>query len=655
MKLARLVVLLSAASGWHLAAQTPTWDTSGNGLLKGQYYFRELAYAIADNQADPQDAVALYGVITFSGSGTYTMTVTVLDAASGGQAGSTSGTYSISASGYGFISHPVFTGVNIFGLVSSQQGVFVGSSTESGFNDLFIAAPVSSNAAANAAFKGSYWIADMDFSLGLSQGSVYTIGSQFQMNPDGGGNLGNVTLSGYLGGGGSTVYAQTAQNVKYAFVNGAATIAFPTSSSSTLIAGQKFLYISPDGNFVFGGSPNSFDMFVGVRVGSGVPNLGGLYYQAGIEEDFSALAATGYTYLETYFGSLNANGGTIVGHQRRQDTLFPNATDFTYSDAYTVKSDGTYSTPAMRYVVGAGGTRIGSGIGPFLGLNVALPAPTLSGDGVFLNPVGVVNAASSAPFTAGIAPGELLTLYGTNLSADTQIASVVPFPTTLAGVQVTFNGIAAPIYYATPGAISAIVPYGVTTSIAQIQVINNNVPSNTVTAFTALTAPGIFTSSQTGLGAGAVLHSDYSLVTAAHPALVGETVAVFLTGLGAVTPTIPDGSAGPISTYSLASNTITAFVGGVKASVGYAGLAPGLAGLYQVNLTIPTGLTAGNSALDISGPDSYTSEAVIPVATGSSSASPALAPAPQSVASRMRNSATPIHRPGSARVPQPKP
>src|SRR4029077_8751207 len=159
------------------------------------------------------------------------------------------------------------------------------------------------------------------------------------------------------------------------------------------------------------------------------------------------------------------------GHQRLSDAFLTNSLDLTYRDAYTVKADGTYSTTAMRYVAGAGGTvRIGSGIGPFLGLNVAVAAPNLSGQGVFLNPVGVVNAASSAPFTAGIAPGELLTLYGTNLSTDTQIAATVPFPTMLAGVQVMMNGIAAPIYVVSPGQISAIVPYGVTTPVAQIQV-----------------------------------------------------------------------------------------------------------------------------------------------------------------------------------------
>ena len=220
----------------------------------------------------------------------------------------------------------------------------------------------------------------------------------------------------------------------------------------------------------------------------------------------------------------------------------------------------------MRYVVGAGGVRIGSGIGPYLGINVALPAPSFSGSGVFLNPAGIVNAASSAPFTAGIAPGDFITLYGANLAPGTATAYTVPFPTTagLDGVQVTVNGLPAPVQFVSPGQISAIVPYAVGSSIARIQVNNNGVLSNAVTTFVNLTAPGVFTVPPGGVGYGAVLHGDYSLVTAQSPAQVGETVAVYLTGLGTTNPVIPDGSAGPASSQT--NNTIAVYIGGVAAT-----------------------------------------------------------------------------------------
>lgn len=319
-----------------------------------------------------------------------------------------------------------------------------------------------------------------------------------------------------------------------------------------------------------------------------------------------------------------------MGQQRQLELLvYGGPFDYTYSDSYSLNSNGTYSTAAMNYVVGGDGIRVGAGIGPSLGINVALPAPTLSGSGVFLNPTGIVNAASSAPFTARIAPGELLTLYGSNLASSLVVAPSIPFSTSLGNVQVTINGVAAPIYYVSATQISAIVPYSITGSIAQVQVINNETPSNTVTMLVGTTAPGIFTVPPGGLGYGAVLHQNGSLVTTTNPAQIGETVSVYGTGLGAVNPTIANGAAGPSSPLSYTANTITADISGVTATVTFAGLAPGLAGLYQVNVTMPSGLTAGDNYLDLAGPGAYTSEVQISIAGTTSSSASLVHTAPQ--------------------------
>ncbi len=189
-------------------------------------------------------------------------------------------------------------------------------------------------------------------------------------------------------------------------------------------------------------------------------------------------------------------------------------------------------------------------------MSVAVQAPQFSGSGVYLNPTGVVNSASSAPFTAGIARGELITLVGTNIGPDTlQVAPAIPFPTTLGGVQVLVNNVPAPIYYVSPNQVAAIVPYQTTSSVAQIQVVNNGVASNTVTEFVNLTTPGIFTQPAGGVGYAAALHPDFSLVTTDSPAQPGETIAVFVTGLGDVFPGIPDGAAGPSPDFSKATQS----------------------------------------------------------------------------------------------------
>jgi uncharacterized protein (TIGR03437 family) len=619
IKFAGVLLLLSVAASWHASAQT--WDSSGNGLLKGTYYFREVFYIVGYNDGSLSEASALYGSITFSGTGTYTCQVSFYDSNQGLESGSLSGAYSIAASGYGFISNPLSTGDYVYGLVNAA-GIFVGSTTEStaGFNDLFVAAPLASPAPAAGTFKGTYTIAGIDLSSGAPSS---TLSYLLQMNPDGVSALGTVSGTAYVGGAGATKYPQSFTGSKYIASSGAMVVTFPNSTSNVL-TGQKYVYISPDGNFIFGGSPQGFDMFVGVRTGSGA-SFGGLYYQAGLDQDASQLVSADFANLDTYYGSFNASSGNILGHQRLFSPFNGSAYDDTYSDSYSALSNSAYSTPFMNYVVGAGGVRIGSGIGPYLGINVALPAPSFAGGGVYLNPTGVLNAASSAPFTAGVAPGESLTLYGTNLADSLVVASSIPLPTSLGNVQVTINGVNAPINYVSPTQVSVTVPYGITSAIVQVQVVTDGNPSNTVTSFLNTTSAGVFSVPPGGLGYGAVLHQDGSLVTKANPAQIGETVSVYLTGLGAVNPGIADGAAGPSGTLSQTVSTIAADISGTTATVTYSGLAPQLAGLYQVNLTIPAGLTAGDNSLDIAGPDSYTSEVLIPIGGAAGAASDARA------------------------------
>lgn len=600
-------------------------------MLKGTYYFRQVYYQIGANDGSLGYAAVAYGAVTFSGTGTFASpisAVTYVDSQSGAQpVPQYRGTYSVAGSGYGFISNPLVANDTIYGLVN-QQGIFIGGDTESlnGYNDLFIAVPIGATQATAATFKGSYSLAYMDLSNFYPQ---YTLNAMLQMSPNGVNNLGNVSVAGYQGGTGSSQYSQTLTGA-YGNLNGAMVLTFPNNNTNSFLAGQYYLYVSPDGNFVVGGSPGGFDMFVGVRTGTGTPSFGGLYYQAGIDQDESQLLTGGYALLDNYYGALSANSGSIVGHQRVLELLSYGASyDYTYADGYSLGSTGAYTTPRMNYVVGGDGIRIGSGIGPYLGINVALPAPTLSPTGVYLNPTGIVNAASSAPFTARIAPGEFLTLYGSNLAASLTIAPQVPFPTTVGNVQVMVNNVAAPIYYVSPTQVSVIVPYGVTGSIAQFQVSNNGTLSNAVTMAIGTTAPGVFTVPPGGLSYGAILHADYSLVTKQSPAQIGETVQVYLTGLGAVTPSVSDGAAAPSGSLVKTTNTITADISGTTATVTFAGLAPGFAGLYQVNVTIPTGVTAGDNYLDIAGPDAYASEALIPIggASGGAAEAPARAAA----------------------------
>jgi uncharacterized protein (TIGR03437 family) len=110
------------------------------------------------------------------------------------------------------------------------------------------------------------------------------------------------------------------------------------------------------------------------------------------------------------------------------------------------------------------------------------------------------------------------------------------------------------------------------------------------------------------------LHSDYTVVNSSNKAKRGETVQIFLTGLGAVTPAVPDGTAGGNNPLSKANEAVAVFIAGQSASVLYAGLAPGLPGLYQINVTIPANLSgSGNLVLGIQTAGAFDEQADIAI------------------------------------------
>ncbi|MDE3195193.1 MAG: hypothetical protein KGN84_02540, partial [Acidobacteriota bacterium] len=346
--------------------------------------------------------------------------------------------------------------------------------------------------------------------------------------------------------------------------------------------------------------------------------------EAGIDEDASQLASSGFGAIDAFYGAFNAYGGDIVGHERLYTPLYNTVAEgFTYSSTYpTAISNGTYNgaNGTVRYTFGNNGAiRISFGTYPFLNIGVAVQAPVANGSGVFLNPQGMTNAASFSPFTAGVSPGEFIVLYGSGLAPGNATATSLPYPTTLGNVQVMINGTAAPLYYVTPTQIAAIVPYGITYTpsngvlpFASIQVMNGSTPSNTATFFINQTTPGIFSLTANGLNDGAIEHAlTGQVVNSANPAQPGEAVAVYLSGLGATQPAVTEGTAGPATSLANTVETIYAYVGGAQATVGYAGLAPYLAGLYQVNLTIPSTATAGENIVEILGPDSDSYQATV--------------------------------------------
>jgi uncharacterized protein (TIGR03437 family) len=218
-----------------------------------------------------------------------------------------------------------------------------------------------------------------------------------------------------------------------------------------------------------------------------------------------------------------------------------------------------------------------------------------------VNPAGpaitsVVNAASFA--TGSVAPGEIVTIFGSGLGPETGVpwTSSGPIGRTLDGTQVFFDSHSAPILYTSAGQVSAIVPYQLATaSSTKLTVWYQGTASPGDDLNVTDSAPGIFTLSLSGQGA--VTNQDGTVNSPANAAHIGSTVSLYATGEG---QTNPPGITGAINGASLPlpepQLTVTAQIGGKPATVTYAGGSPNeVAGLLQVNVTIPAGVATGAS------------------------------------------------------------
>jgi uncharacterized protein (TIGR03437 family) len=258
-----------------------------------------------------------------------------------------------------------------------------------------------------------------------------------------------------------------------------------------------------------------------------------------------------------------------------------------WSGTWTPRTAAAQTTVTVKAI----GTNAAMGMLQLAGSVAANTATPIVGIG------GVVNAASYAPT---VAPGALISIYGSNFGGATSMAPSVPWPTLLGNTQVLLGGQPLPLYFTSSGQIDAVVPYNIApNSVQQVIVQNGTAYSQPETVTVAAAQPGVFSQNSSGTGPGSILGQKPggipALNTTANPASVGDALLIFCTGLGTVTPSVPAGAAASSTTLSYTDNPVTVTVGGKDAQVLFAGLAPGWVALYQVNVLVPPGVTAGPS------------------------------------------------------------
>lgn len=197
---------------------------------------------------------------------------------------------------------------------------------------------------------------------------------------------------------------------------------------------------------------------------------------------------------------------------------------------------------------------------------------------------GVVNNFSGAQSAA---PGMIAGVYGSGMAppGTALAAQGLPLPLTLGGVSATVNGVTAPLYYVSPGQIDVQIPYE-TGSGTAVLAINNNGEIATFAFTVAETAPGLYAS--------AVSNSTGLPVTSASRT---QTLLLFVTGEGDVTPTLATGATPPAENnsnlYPKPRLPVAVTVGGAAASIPFEGIPNGLAGVTQIDFTIPVDAPAG--------------------------------------------------------------
>jgi uncharacterized protein (TIGR03437 family) len=200
-------------------------------------------------------------------------------------------------------------------------------------------------------------------------------------------------------------------------------------------------------------------------------------------------------------------------------------------------------------------------------------------------PDGIVGAAAFPP-RRPLAPGSILSLFGSRLAKSEGGAAEIPLPRSLNGSSVKIGTQDAPLYYVAPSQINAQMPFGVPPGQRVSVVVNAGGQLTAPQIYViAPVQPAIFTAGD----AGVVLNAN-GIITASNPAHIGDVLVIYTNGLGITDPRVNTGDPSPAAEVI---NPVTVTVGGVEVPVQYQGLTPTLVGLNQINILLtgsaPTG------------------------------------------------------------------
>jgi uncharacterized protein (TIGR03437 family) len=206
-----------------------------------------------------------------------------------------------------------------------------------------------------------------------------------------------------------------------------------------------------------------------------------------------------------------------------------------------------------------------------------------SGTGSSQTP-SIAALANAASYQQAYSPGGIAAIFGSNFSTTTQGASAVPLPISMQGVAVLVNGVAAPLYYVSPGLVNIQIPYETAAGSNATVTVNNNGTVTTQSVAIAQAGPGIFM-------------DQNSFLIPVNSAVRGQLVSVYVTGTGPVSPPVSTGSAPASATLVTAlpqpTLPVSVTIGGVPATIQFQGVPWGLVGVTQINVYVPSTVATG--------------------------------------------------------------
>lgn len=216
---------------------------------------------------------------------------------------------------------------------------------------------------------------------------------------------------------------------------------------------------------------------------------------------------------------------------------------------------------------------------------------------------GVLDGAG---FVVGqaVAPGSVVSIFGSGLATSLLLGDTIPLSNKIGNTTVTFNGVPAPLYFVSDGQVNAqlpwnVLPQGVTSGTANVVVSVNGVASASKTVQVAPFSANMFAIA--GSGYAIAINPDGSLAAPVgaipgfptRPAKANEALILLANGLGAVDTAIASGA--PASDVIRRTTTVpTVLIGGVSSVVQFSGLSPQFAGINQLNIVVPSGVS-GNA------------------------------------------------------------